>query len=193
MCRLADRIVKIKRMLLDTYRNFKMYYNNVLKVRSSFGVSFIKRLKMNLKGFTADQYVRYDFKNNDISDYISELERWQSRKINGRYNLVADDKLIFTEIFGEYVKVPKNFAWVKNKKIYNLDGGIYLEEDFIKLLYREKNLIAKPVHSGGGGRGVYLIREEKERLYLNEVEITKRELFDELKNSDDYMITEYVD
>lgn len=44
-----------------------------------------------------------------------------------------------------------------------------------------------------GGRGVYLIREEKERLYLNEVEITKRELFDELKNSDDYMITEYVD
>lgn len=178
--------------LKDRVKDAKIMYNEILFAKGYFEVPFFTRLKMNLRGFTADQYVRYDLKNNDISDYISEFERWKSRRINGRYNVIMDDKLIFPEFFGRYVNVPKNLAWIDKGNVYNLIGGQYTASDLCTLLTKYKQLVAKPVYAQGSGRGVHLISWTENGILVNGQKYSSDSLMAALTKLTNYVIVEYV-
>lgn len=126
-------------------RQLKKYCKMILFDKSTYKINYLKKLAMNLSGFTADQYIRFNFESNDKKEYISEIERWETRKINGRYNIVFDDKLLFYEIFKQYLNVPVNYGWISNGKIYDLDGNVFTDDKFLSFMQSKKKLIIKPV------------------------------------------------
>lgn len=149
----------MKRKLVFFYNILSWYYHKILKSKNSFNVSMLKSVKMKLTGFTIDQYTLYNFKRNDSQNYITELERWKSREINGDYAIVLDDKLLFYEIFNEYLSIPKNLFWVKNNKLLNLKGGNLSDKELEILIKKYKDIFVKPVNSGGG-IGVFKVSYE---------------------------------
>lgn len=183
----------MKGKICDWYKELRIYYNKILGVKGSYQISLSKRINMNFKGFIADQYVRYSLSDNNIGDYISEVERWKTRRINGRYNLVADDRLVFSEIFEKYVNVPENVAWIKDGIIYNFVGGCFSDNDFFRLLHKQQKLVVKPTHGSGGGNGVHVIKKVNDNTYIDERLINKDKLLGNIRKLDDYIIIEFVD
>lgn len=114
----------------------------------------IKR-KMNRKGFSSDQYFLYGFDNgNNIKEYISEFERWLTRQINGKANVIVDNKIAFYDAFHTHFDVPKNLFTIIEHRMMNENGKIVNKDEFNAILGR---FIAKPISGTGGGKGVALI------------------------------------
>ena len=176
----------IKRSII----NFSYYINHVLKIKNFYNVSFYCRLKANLKGFTANQYVNYKLNINNYKDYISEYERWKMREINGPYKFIFDNKIVSHDYFKQYFDVAKNLGWVKKGSIYDFSGGVYSKQETIDLLKRQGKTILKPNH-GGGGKNVYLITYDKNFL-LNKEVIDESSLFEFIINKNDYLLNQYV-
>lgn len=178
----------IKRMI----KNLRIILYKIIKVRTTYRVPFLKRIKMNIMGFTADQYERFNLKNNNIKDYISEFERWKSRDINGRYKIIMDDKIIFAEIFEKYVRIPKNIAWINKGKIYSLGNKKLNVDRIYDLLVVYKSLVVKPVIHGGAGKGVHVIEFKNDKVFLDKQFLEIKELDNFVKSLDNYIITEFI-
>lgn len=148
------------------YKHLKSWYLNVYKVRSKkYRLPFLKRIKYNLHLFSEVEYFAYNFDNNDWRNYISEYERLNSREINGNYRLILDDKILFEEIFGNYVRVPKNFAYIDKGKIFELHNSGLNNDNIIKFINSQKIVMLKLLNSGGG-QGVYKIEYSNPNNYL---------------------------
>lgn len=182
---------KLKNKIKDKYKELKVYIKQILLAKASYELPFFKRIYMKIKGFTPDQYVLYNLKENNIDNYISEMERWKSREINGKYKLIMDDKLLFPEMFGKYVNVPKNLAWIRNKKIHNFTGNYFTNREFIDLIYKQGKIILKPNY-GGGGRGIYIVQKTNKGLLYNNKLISKDKLLEKIKRLDDYIVCEFI-
>lgn len=147
---------------------------------------------MKLKGFTPDQYILYNLKKNNIDDYISEKERWYSRRINKQYTVVLDDKLIFYEVFSKYLNIPENIFFVRNKKFIDLKGNelsFKVVKDIIEL---NKEIFVKPI-IGGGGKGVFKIGVKSNNFYLNGNKISEVELSELLLSRDNHVANPAVE
>lgn len=183
---------KFLKAIMQNCINLKLWYIKVFKAKNKHKLPLSIRLRMNLKGFTADQYIRYDLKVNDIKEYISDYHRWKTRDINGRYNIIFDDKLIFKEIFGKYINIPNNLAWLNNGDVYNLQGGLYDEEDIALLLDKKKKLIIKPVKFGGG-KNVSIISQSPDSVELNYQPVGFSAIINYLRQQKDSIITEFIE
>lgn len=175
------------------YLNLKLFYSKVFMQRSKKDIPISKRIKMLSKGFTDDQYYRYNLRNSNIDEYISEYHRWKTRSINGRYNIVLDDKLIFLEVFDKHVNVPQNLAWINNNKAYDFKGKLYSDDDLIDLLNKYKKVIVKPVIRGGGGKGISLITKANDLIQLDYKQTHLQSVIKFLRTKQDSIITEYVE
>lgn len=180
----------MKQLIKDTIRNLTIY-KGIVTAKSPFSVSLGDRIKMNLKGFTADQYVLFGLDKNNDDQYISEFEREQTKKINQKYTLLMDNKLVFEEVFSHYVNVPKNLCWIDNQIIYDLDSSEQ-HEHFFPLLKSQNKLVLKPVQGTGGGRGVHIIALVDNTIYWDKTVITEEELEIKVKELKDYVISSFV-
>lgn len=156
-------------------------------------ISFKNKLKMNLKGFTADQYVRFNLEQNNINEYVSELERWKTRKINGRFNILLDDKLLFHEVFHRYINIPKNITWIIKGNYLDLKGSLLNRTEFLDIVKDQKKLILKPVVQGGSGKGVLLLTYRDGKILLDGKTILEKDVYEYLKIYDDYVVSEHVE
>jgi len=174
MERVKQMINKLKRKL----KSFYLYYTQILKAPNDFNIERKKSIKMKLNGFTPEQYILYGFdKGNNPKDYINEIERWNTREVNGYYKNVLDDKLLFYEMFHKYIDIPQNLFWIKNRKILDMNGNLLTKEQIAKIIKNTEIIFIKPV-IGGGGRGVYKV-SYKENFLLNNKQIE----FEEIKIS----------
>jgi len=178
-------ILKLKntRLRLAVFRTKPEYYK----------VSIFKRLKMKFKGFTPDHYYQYNFKKNNPKDYLTEIDRWKTRRVNGNYNILLDDSLAFYHLFKEHVRIPKIYGWINNKKIYDIDNGNLLsDQDIINIIKKQKKLILKPNY-GGGGKGVYVIECLNDNIIIiNEQEVAIESITDEFLKLDNYTISKFI-
>src|SRR5690554_4476460 len=135
---------KIVKFIKLKYKNFRLRLV-VCKIKPKYyKISFFKKLKMRLKGFMPDNYYQYDFKNNNPKDYLTEVDRLKTRRVNGDYNVLLDDKLVFYDLFHKYFNIPKNLAWINNGVINNLRGNIIRQNDLRELIKDNKKVIIKP-------------------------------------------------
>ncbi len=141
------------KLLRSALRNIRILKNHCISIERYFSVPLLIRLKMYIHGFTSDQYVLYDLKNNNYKDYISEVERWKTRDVDGKYNVLFDDKLVFESFFREYFKIPVNYAWIDHGEIIPLPPYSSSKE-----FLGTDPLVIKPVIDGGGGKGVQIFK-----------------------------------
>ena len=144
--------------------NFNTWYYQVVTSNKKFNLSFFKRLKMYKKGFKSDDYYLYHLDINSIDKYMSEVERWKTRNVNGIYNLLLDDKLVFYDFFKNMINTPCNLCL--------LDFGKYIpltdkkSKSIKDLLDDHSKIVVKPVTSGGGA-GVHIIEKKECNYYVN--------------------------
>ncbi len=173
----------------EKYHDLLDWYWCIVKAQKHFPVSFFKRLKMYKNGFNSDEYYKYNLKENNMNDYLTEVERWKSRKINGVYNILLDDKQVFYLLFKDFIDIPKTVGIVNKGKIFDSSNKNIPIPSFLKLV-RESNGFIFRVNRGGGGNGLYLLKYKNNNYYLNEMYITDNEINNFIKNIDNYIITE---
>lgn len=180
------------RSLKATLADGRLWVRKVVRVRRRHKVPLWTRMRMNLKGFTSDQYIMFDLERNNPDEYITEFERWKTRDVNGRYRLVLDDKLLFEQVFRPHVHVPKSHAWIRQGRIHDLQGRILGEEEVLALLRKEQQLILKPVIRAGGGKGVSLLSYQQGQIHQDGAPLDAMAFQSIVKRSDDYILTEVL-
>ena len=108
----------------------------------------------------AEKYTLYQFDKNDSKKYFSDYHASMSRNINEPFNDLLTNKLVFSEIVGKVLKVPKTYGWIFN--------GIYYPKDELNienLLLINKKIVIKAVN-GGGGKDVFIINKESDNNFI---------------------------
>lgn len=159
--------------------------------KTDFPHTFRTKVKWALKGFSVNEYVWYGLERNDYREYISEFERLQSRSINGDYKFILDNKLVFEEVFGKYVRVPRNYARIVDGEVYSLHDTPIDNEHFVSFVHDAGKTILKWTDRGGGA-GTYLFEAKGEKLLINGEESTPEEI-QKLRNREgEALLCEYI-
>lgn len=155
-------------------------------------MSLKNKVKMYLKGFTSDDYVNYNFARNDPKDYITESERWKSRNINGKYNIVLDDKRLFYETFCRHLNIPRTLLFVSDGNIFDYETHRILNtEEVVNVLKEYKGLVFRPL-SSGGGKDINIITFINDKFFLNHICQTEENIKDFLKVQYNCVVSEYL-
>lgn len=171
------------------YHEIYDWYNRVVKAPNTFEVPLLTRLKMYKYGFTNDDYMKYDFKDNSMKDYISEVDRWKSRRINGVYNIILDDKEIFYKVFKDDVSTPKIIGSIKNGKLLDINNNIVSTKAIVKML-KESNGLVFRINYSGGGNGLHILKYLNNHLEINGIKVGINKLESFIKESEGSIITE---
>ncbi len=156
----------MKHILIKKYRAFKDWKRIVWNDETDFKIPFTKRIIYALRGFSVNEYVWYNLEKNDYREYISEYERLRSREINGPYKFILDDKIVFEEVVGKYVRVPKNYAWIKDGTVYGLNNSGISNLTIPDSLKKYGTSVLK-WNGRGGGAGTYLIEWKDSSFTVN--------------------------
>ena len=163
----------------------------ILFVKEHYKVPVWTKLRLNLQGYLVDQYMSYDFKHCDRREYLSEFDWYRSRRINGDYSFILNNKLVCADMLRPYACVPETYAF-KNGQVIFMDNGEPAEEETLLAALRRSGMtIMKPI-GFGKGKGVHLIRWEKDGFMMDQEPVTQQELLEFLRKSKDWFLSEYV-
>ncbi len=173
-------------------RLFLLYWRRIVFTKNHLKSSILTKVKANIGGFLADQYVLYDFKNNDKNEYLSEFDWHRSRFINEPYDFILNNKVACTEVLKEYVNTPKIFA-IRHKDILSsMDEGLVTYDDILNKIKEMGSVFVKPI-SAGKGNGVSIVKYKEDKYYFDDKKSSKNEILDYLKKNKDWIITETIE
>ncbi len=182
--RLVTRLRLMKRWIMKV---FLIKEKSGVKVRIPFHV----KLKYNLMGFTDFQYVIFDLKHNDHHDYISMWERYRLEDLDGEFASLLGQKLLFARTFGQDIHIPTIFGWMSHGRLVDPKDG-KRSVDLIKILQQHQEIIAKPNHSVGGGKGIIRIKLYQDKLLFGDHEVNADKVEEELKKYEDYLFVQVI-
>lgn len=166
---------KLKKRL-DRLQHGFLWWKLVLTAPNYFHVSLPVRLKYAFRGFSANEYIWYKLSENDYREYISNYRRTISRDINGKYKVILDDKIIFEDVFKNYVRVSESYAWISDGILYPRNGYDITERNIIDFLRTKRTAVLKR-EIGAGGSGVFLIRYDDAGFTVNGKPYTEGDLY----------------
>lgn len=180
---------KIKQKLKDIY-----YMRLVLKEdrNSIYTESFTRRMKALKRGFARDKKTLYRYNNKNIKNYLNDYSRFKTKKINAQSSHVFNDKLITERVLSQFVKFPKTYGIIKNKKLIAFTDDL-IDKDYksiMKLIEEKKKVVIKPI-SEGGGKGVHVLKYEC-GFFIDDNKLNKEKLLHFIKTLDEYLITEFI-
>lgn len=164
----------------------------------SYKVPFIKGLYFNRKGYSVRDCACYCLNLKNYKQYLSNRESYIPRKYNC-FKEVSDNKFVFSEIVGKYIRVPKNYMFIKNGIIFTIDSfetRIVPIKEFYEFLKEqcEKSVgLVIKVYNGADGRDVYLVTCKDDIVYINDKEINISDLESLIKSfnsTDVYLVQE---
>lgn len=178
---------------IKKHQEFADWWYNIVNGKSYKNVSLCNKLKMYIHGFDSDSYKNYDLENNNYKEYLTEVERWKSREINGQYKIILDDKRLFYEVFSSHIKIPKTILNIVNNVItdYNTQQEISLE-DMLEYIKKYKGLAFRPTNNGGGKYVSVVIAKENDTYEINGKITNREDTLNFLKTQCDDIVTEYV-
>lgn len=125
----------LKNILQRIKRNFQ-FWREVVFAENTFGISLFARLRALLMGgFTPDQYVLFDLKNNDPKDYISQLEAIKTRAVNSPFKQIINNSIVCNKAFGHYLRVQKIYGRIDGEgRLISNSKELRQRSDLSKLL-----------------------------------------------------------
>lgn len=151
----------------------------------------LKNIKGLLKGFSSDKNNIYELEKYSLKNYLSDFGRNKTSKINGRYSIILDDKVIFKTLLKDYNVCPMTYGEIKNGKLYLEKKAVDIDM-FLKLINEKKKVILKPL-IGGGGKGIVKLEIKDGNIYFNKSVVSIEELFLKVKKLERYIISEYLE
>ena len=130
-----------------------------------------------LKGFFSKSYILYNLKENNINDYLSDIQENILSKWIFRINSTWMINLFSQNCLSPFVQVPEDIGIVVRGKLCSISPAEkYLTvEHLYKLLQREKNLILKPI-DGASGDGIIRLESSHWDILWNKDKITPHQL-----------------
>lgn len=155
--------------------------------------NMIKNIIFYFRGFTSDKFIAYELDKNDYKDYLSDYRRITTVLLNGKYNFILNNKLIFEKVFSSSFNIPKNYALINNGSIVKLfeNSPIYDSNSLYSAIKKYRNIVIKPVQ-GGGGKNVLIIKNENDKLSINNEKIDLETFNKRISQLNNCVITEYV-
>ncbi len=185
----------LKRILPEKYYD-DMYISDFLKDRRLKKIELRKKIWCFKRGFLPYEYVWYDLEHNDYRRYIPIRNSYQKRMINGIFNSILGNKLIFEKhlksvITGiDKMHVVESLGYLDEGCLNSLHEGIRFNEFSSLIPFLEKSdIILKPVVSDGGV-GVMIVKKEVGHFLYNNVKMNWDEMVDSMKKLKGYLIQE---
>jgi hypothetical protein len=182
----------MRKKIKELYQWLKLK-KRIWVAKNDFKVSFVQKLRYALRGFTPNEYIWFDLEHNDYRNYISDTERVSSRNMNGEYKIILDDKLLFEEIFRNYVRIPINYAWVSDGIIYGIHGYDVDNSNVIEFI-RNLGCVVLKWEKGYEGKGTYIIKKTKNpaEFDVNGAVIGKKEVNNLFRKNGQAILCEYM-
>ena len=145
-------------------------------------------------GFLPYEYFWYDLANNDYRNYIPTRNSFQNRNLNGIYNDILGNKILFEKHLKATVSninglhVVESIGWIEGGFLHSFHEDV-IQGNYSSLIQvLDKNdLVLKPV-SGDGGVGIFIIRKIDRHFLIDSSKAGWEEVFDRLRNLDGYLI-----
>lgn len=153
-------------------------------------VPWYKRLKWYMQGFNSDRYYMYEFDKNNPKDYLPDLYKRRTIKLDGKYAILLNDKKLFDHMTRDIIPSNILYGEIIDKKIY-IDHKLSDHENLKELLYEKRDLIVKR-RSDGGGKGVYWLSYHEDQIMVDRVNVSIDEFLLSLDFRHEYLITEYI-
>lgn len=184
-----------KMMLPDRYFD-DIYVNKMLNRKNLNILSPQKLIWCFIHGFFPNEYLLYDLDTNDYRDYIPSRSNLKKRLLNGSYNAILGNKILFekhikTSIRGiKKLHVVENIAFIENGILHSLNDEIVSREfpSLFKILERN-DLVLKPA-LGDGGEGLLLVRKKAGNFMINNKMVDRKELIGNIRSRNNYVIQE---
>jgi len=184
--------------MLEKYRE-KLHSLILLKAfftkerSSNLSVSFKDKIWALKHGFLSESNVIYQLDKSNFKFYLSDYDRLKTSLINGKYSTLLDDKVVFENLMNKYLNLPESIAYVNDGRIISINDSYNINsyDSFLDYLMLKKQLVIKPI-SGGGGKGVLILKVSSSKIYLNSKEISKKELFNTIAKLDKNFISEFI-
>jgi len=155
-------------------------------------VSRIKTIYYNIfGGFTSDQIALYNINPKNKKEYLSEFDWYKSRKINGKYDYLLNNKVKFSESVKPYISTPEIYLIKKNGIYQNTDYHVINENDALNIIKNNKSVFLKPI-SKGKGIGVHRIDYKNKKIYIDLVEKDENDLLKLLNAKDNYFLSQTI-
>lgn len=182
---------RIKRILKRALSAVKELYRKkqfFSRQKNTFGLSELDVKRAHKMGFTADEYVIYDLKHNNASDYISEYERDRFRDAVRDYRIVLDNKIIFYSLIRNFADTNIIYAYKMNGRYMPLEKG-FESKHILEQLQKLGMMVYKKM-SSGGGVGFCLLAFEAGEYSINRRKAIVQEIYS-LLDTDDYLLEEF--
>jgi hypothetical protein len=186
-----------KMMLPDRYYD-DIYVNRMLNRKNLAILSPLKLIWCFIHGFFPQEYLLYDLDTNDYRNYIPSRINYKKRWLNGSYNAILGNKILFEKhirisISGiENMHVVENLAFIENGILHPLQDKIAARE-FSSLFRRlEKNdLVFKPA-LGDGGTGIFMVSKQNGKYLVNDKIVRSNELLGFMRSLNNYVIQDRI-
>lgn len=171
-----------------------LWFKRILFAPNHFQVPFPVKLKMNLLGFTSDQYALYDLKGSRYKQYLSEFDWYRSRWVNEPFDEMLNNKVVCAGLLAPYVLVPKVLAVKTKGEIVFLDGtdGLRTPRELIGLIDAQGAVFLKPIRAGKG-EGVHRVEIRNRAFVLDGAASCESEVLDLLGSGDEWFMSAAVE
>jgi len=177
------------------------YYDKIFTSHFIEGIDFKmlglwKSIRCFKMGFLPFEYLWFDLEKNDYRDYLPTRNNYKRRSINGAYNYILGNKLLFeihlkSVISGiENLKVVDNFGFFEGGHFHAFSPELSTgNPDSLLELLPEKDLILKQI-SGDGGNGLMHLAVKNNDFFLNGNKTGRNDLTEYLNKLDGYLVQE---
>lgn len=174
---------------------FVLYWRRIVFAENHFKCPWYKKIKANvLGGFTADQWMLYDFDHNDRHKYLSEFDWYRSRYINEPFDFVCNNKIVSAELLKQYVRVPESYMIKSKGNLTSFESEKMTYEDGLRLLKEKEKLFFKPYGKGKGtGVVIMMYNPETQVISIDMKPISEGDFISYLKKHDDWFMSEAME
>lgn len=148
-------------------------------------------------GFLAECAYSYSLDSNNVNDYLSDYDYYKIWPLNGWTRIWVNDKLTLKMMLAgsEYGDImPKYYYYSTPSGLKALVDNPYQKgkvEEFLQLLADVKEFACKPCN-GTTAIGFVKMAFENGVYFINEKEVSKKEVADFIASHPNYVFTEYI-
>ncbi len=159
----------------------------------AFRIPLGRRFSMLRRGFSSESVGLYDFKRYSRHDYLSEFAMYfRAVRINAEYNIVMNDKFIFSRLLSGVVDVPEVFAMIELGHVHSVHPKrLFRTVDDLLDLAREKALIFKPTRDGNR-LGVTTLSHSEGTWHVNHRPVDRGAVLQMVRDMRCFYVSEFV-
>jgi hypothetical protein len=165
------------------------------EMRSPVRIPLKSRISAWRHGFHGENVLVYGIGDRPFDDYVSDYQHiFRTTSINGQFNLLLYNKILFESLFRDRKLTPRIFALIGRGKVTPIgDPNCLNHEAILRRVRDEGVLLVKPV-DGTFGSNILVIRHvpEQDRFLLNNEDRGKDEALQCLHGRSNDLVCEFA-